>query len=476
MFDNPGDSLTVPEFDLLGESFTALFWIKRTGDSQIVLSHGTNEANKRLLISFRGDGRFTCGFGGNDLDAPDAVNDGQWHNYACSYDVGSGRQVLYRDGAQIAMRTVLTAYNGSGDLHIGAAATPWSSYTIDDLQIVRRALDGEAVRALFQAPSGGVAAGEIAFMPQLPGTPLRNELPLPGTLLHLTLDNQANAAGQLLLTDVSGYNNDATCTICPATSARGHSDSAVVFTGDQSMSVAPAAAAKLTNQSFTATFWVNLDSLDGDHSLLQLGTPQISSFMNLLIRDGLPVLSFYGNDTWMTEKIAANTWQHLTFRNDKATGEQTIFVNGVERTRQNGHAAFAGSGEALIGRGMRGRMDEVKIFDSALSTAAVQAIYRGSEPTLVLGFDERHAAKGATLTDSSGWQNNGVIESGAGDTANKLVPGKHDTTALWLDGTDDMVTLPATAALGLTGGDFTVAAWINASALNYSSAESGAAT
>ena len=111
-------------------------------------------------------------------------------------------------------------------------------------------------------------------------------------------------------------------------------------------------------------------------------------------------------------------------------------------------------------------MDEVKIFDSALSTVAVQAIYRSSEPTLVLGFDERHAAKGATLTDSSGWQNNGVIESGAGDTANKLVPGKHDTTALWLDGTDDMVTLPATAALGLTGGDFTVAAWINASALN----------
>ena len=85
------------------------------------------------------------------------------------------------------------------------------------------------------------------------------------------------------------------------------------------------------------------------------------------------------NQLWSAAPIAANRWTHLAATYDGAM--QRLFVNGVQVASRAQRGAIATSGNPLRigadgvrGEYFRGRIDEVRIYNRALSSTEIQAI------------------------------------------------------------------------------------------------------
>jgi hypothetical protein len=83
-------------------------------------------------------------------------------------------------------------------------------------------------------------------------------------------------------------------------------------------------------------------------------------------------------DTWASSALAANTWSHLAVTYDKQT--LRLYVNGVQvasRPRTQDIATSANplqiGGDSLYGQFFQGTIDEVRVYNTALTAAQIQA-------------------------------------------------------------------------------------------------------
>jgi hypothetical protein len=117
-------------------------------------------------------------------------------------------------------------------------------------------------------------------------------------------------------------------------------------------------------------------------------------------------------------------------------------------------------GNALWNEWFAGRIDDVRIYRRALTSAQVGAAMTGAVPdpqglVAAYSFD---AGAGATLADASGNHNDGVV-SGA-----RWTPDGRFGGALAFDGVDDLVTIADSESLDLAGA-MTLSAWVRPDAL-----------
>src|SRR5438046_5942311 len=85
----------------------------------------------------------------------------------------------------------------------------------------------------------------------------------------------------------------------------------------------------------------------------------------------------FGSDLVGTSALTANTWAHLAATYDGAT--MGLYVNGVQVTSRAQTGAIATStnplqigGDSIYGQYFAGRIDEVRIYNRALSAAEIQ--------------------------------------------------------------------------------------------------------
>src|SRR5207247_6798599 len=85
----------------------------------------------------------------------------------------------------------------------------------------------------------------------------------------------------------------------------------------------------------------------------------------------------FGSDLVGTSALTANTWAHLAATYDGAT--MRLYVNGVQVASRAQTGAIATStnplqigGDSLYGQYFAGRIDEVRIYNRALSAAGIQ--------------------------------------------------------------------------------------------------------
>ncbi|HBY94258.1 MAG TPA: hypothetical protein DEP84_09895, partial [Chloroflexi bacterium] len=157
VFDGADDVVTVKQsasLNLANTSFTVAFWAKRNaaGRWDMAIGQGTDSNNQGLHIGFRDNNTFTCDFYGNGLDTAAAYTDSDWHHWACTYDAGSRRQIIYRDGANVAQRTASAHYQGAGDVWVGKA--PWGAHfsgRLDEVAVFAKALSQAEVQASMEA-------------------------------------------------------------------------------------------------------------------------------------------------------------------------------------------------------------------------------------------------------------------------------------------------------------------------------------
>jgi hypothetical protein len=97
-------------------------------------------------------------------------------------------------------------------------------------------------------------------------------------------------------------------------------------------------------------------------------------------------MSFVGMRALSPTKPEPGRWYHLTGVRDAETGELSLYVDGERVATQDVCMAPASEGSLVIGRGqyggdevdhLRGDVDDVRVFDRALSDAEVAELAAG---------------------------------------------------------------------------------------------------
>lgn len=197
----------------------------------------------------------------------------------------------------------------------------------------------------------------------------------------------------------------------------------------------------------TTEYFVNLTSTTV-YIWLNAGTLTATGFT------GTP--TYYVNGQ-KTQTMTAGSWQHAVVTTTSAENASNLDI-----------------GRTADANYLEGKIDDVKLFDYALSQAQVAYAFNRGGPVGYWKFDE---CSGETAYDSSGKGNNGTLTPGSAaggnnDTAGTCNSGAtNPTNEMWnaggtgkrnysldFDGGNDFVTITDNDALDITG-DFTISAW-----------------
>ena len=319
----------------------------------------------------------------------------------------------------------------------------------------------------------GVSQVQVGFVPNMPGSPHYQESTLPGEVLHWLFEDQPDKNGVLRFQDVTGQGRTGTCTgaSCPTFGEPGHLGSAAHFDGvDDSVSLASFGAFTTT----TVSAWIYRTGANRARETIvsykEHGNCGFTLSLNEDRRRQYPRLHVRVGGAWysaeMTQSIPLNTWVHLAGTYDGQAirlyrdGREVASASAPGGMQQCNQTTAIGSRSSQNMHFFPGLMDEVRIFDHALSATEIKALYRGAGPVLALPFDEAWAMDGTALADQSGWTYQVTLHSGAGDANNKAAPGKVGPYAFGADGTGDYISVGPNTGLDTSHGRFTQAAWV----------------
>ncbi len=166
---------------------------------------------------------------------------------------------------------------------------------------------------------------------------------------------------------------------------------------------------------------------------------------------------------WNTgQLIALNQWEYITLTFDGTKIQ--FYKNGQYKSEQNITVLFNYTGNLRIGHQssgtdyFNGLIDEVRIYNRALSAEEVRYHYNHGGPVAEWKFDEGTGQKAhdESFNNNDGWLG-GTSASEASDPT--WVAGKFGG-ALSFDGSNDYVQAPDASNLDITS-DITLQAWIN---------------
>jgi len=193
--------------------------------------------------------------------------------------------------------------------------------------------------------------------------------------------------------DVSGNNN-------PGAVTGAHALSAAVI--NQGISLDPSAGSIVTqsqvlntSQSFTVSMWVKLVTTAGTQTFISQSGVNVSNFylqlggwlrgrftFDLYPSDSTAAADFYIDGTTQPQ---AGVWYHIAGVHDATAKKVRIYVNGVMEGEANApQGSFASTAPLTFGHGRwhgaradgnAAQMDDVRAFNTALTTAEIQAVY-----------------------------------------------------------------------------------------------------
>ena len=363
------------EINFAERSFTIEAWVKQeagaTGQQLIFSKRDTASSdNEDMHLRVREDGSMLFGFHGNDLgSAAGVLTQDEWHHVAFVMEAGEtgNNRYIYVDGVQVAYDSPATAYQGDGGAlqfgrWYGGASGQHFLGAMDETRIYNYALDAATVAQH--------AAGQYAqYQPNAPLLVMHME-DRSGAIRDATEVYSGNYTG-------TGYRQDGI-----------YGCGALSFDGSDRVEVATDRVLDFDNRSFTIEMWVNKDGAHGGQQVIMSKRDQIETAdndMHLRIYDtGQIQFDWYGNAVaTATGVLESGDWHHLafTFDLDETTGVQNIFYDGELVATRTGVTPYLGSGGTLYlgswgsGQYFYGLMDEFRVYNYALSAAAIAAHY-----------------------------------------------------------------------------------------------------
>jgi len=389
--------------------------------------------------------------------------------YYVAYVRNGNNWDIYVNGVSYASVTDTRTLNAPrDDIGIGLLPTSLQYFdgSIDEVRVYNRSLSASEIQQLYGSytPPSNATTGCVN-----------------GLCAYYNFDEGSGSVAY----DGSGKNNSGT--IYGATYVEGKKGSALLFDGiNDLVSIPDSANWDFSNRDFTINFWANFKSLDtgkGAISILDqfydvrawvVGYDQLGSTGNkgLYFRystDGTNV----NKDDAVAWSPAIGSWYQITairsgsninfYINGAQIGSD--FNAGIDTIYNSNEALWIGcahtaAGGDASGYCFNGTIDEVSIYNRALSALEIQELYGQTSTNVTTGcvnglcayynFDE---GSGTTANDSSGDGDTGTIN---GATWVDGVSGK----ALSFDGVSD-VTLPDSDLWNLGANNFAITMWVN---------------
>ncbi len=469
---DPGDG----DLDFGSGDFSVGFWMKSNGYSSqgssvnaAVAKHNLDAGNTAAGYSFYYAStnlmNFVIGNGTTAYTTTQTVSttaDNQWHQYT---GVRSGSTMyLYIDGILVTSTTVSGSVSNGTGFCIGDTCGGIRNVngSIDEVRVYNRAIAASEVASLY-AQGGGTKSNTSVSQPQGTG---RLDSGLAG---YWKLDDGSGTSA----IDSSTNGNTGTLTNGP-TWTTGQVGGAVDFDGSNDyINTTDLSSIEGTSQ-VTFSAWVNADTLSTRRGVI--GKEGQNYAMETEWTTGDDVLLYFGGGSiygyTTSDILATGQWQLWTMVFDgNQTGNASrlkFYLNGVERaltfvgtigsTSPSGSANAVRIGDSYDNSGngfLDGKIDEVRIYNRALSADEVGQLYRLTAPTGVdtglKGYWSFNGddMSGTTAYDRSGAGNTGTLTNGPTKTLGKV------GQALSFDGSNDYVDI---ANVSYTG-TFTFSTW-----------------
>lgn len=443
----------VEGINIANKSFTIEAWAYRATDTtdDWVLSQGTQTTRNGLHFGYRSGSlnkNFTLALWGDDLDYTDTdTNVGEWVHWAASFDNTSKTAILYKNGTQVATKTMGGSYTGSGDLLVGTDLAKSGSYNgmVDDLRIWDDVRTADEITAHYDRQLGGSESNLLAYytMESADGTTIKDK----------TSNNR-----DITLNDSDGINSIKLPT------------SAINLDGTDDH-VEIGALSENISGAYTMEAWVKFDAYTvagnsvGWPRIFDLG--QGASDDNLLFAldgtSGKLHLGTYvdnvGKGLTSSTQVPLNEWVHVAGVNDGA-GNAYLYINGVQVASGTGQyvAANVVRNSNFIGKSnfagdsmTDGQVADARLWNVARSADEIAANYdqqlTGNESGLVLNY-RFDGLDGTTVADNTSNGNDGTANGGA--TIVDTLPE--------IQGTSITLSTADTASGVMTGADVTGAA------------------
>ena len=176
-------------------------------------------------------------------------------------------------------------------------------------------------------------------------------------------------------------------------------------------------------------------------------------------------------DTGYKPSDLTNKWAMVTIVFDKSANRVKAYVNGVKQTNEYDISTVTGSVNnsanltigTMYGWQSDGVVDDVRIYNRALSASEVSAMYKTGQVTRktvsnsgLVGYWAMNEATGTVAMDSSGNGNNAAI---SGTTLPSWTNGKKGK-GLSFDGLTSTISLSNSSSLSSLTSSFTISHWI----------------
>jgi alpha-tubulin suppressor-like RCC1 family protein len=181
--------------------------------------------------------------------------------------------------------------------------------------------------------------------------------------------------------------------------------------------------------------------------------------------------------------VTTGVWQHIALSYSKATGMGTIYLNGAVVVQQNLGSFTSQTSFTNILIGARttygsiaspsikfaGKLDEVSVYNRALSASEIQAIYNAGSAGKCAPVTTACTPPSAGLVSWWAGESNALDSAGAnnGIAQNITYTNGEAGLAFYLNNSNAYVEVPASSSLNVgTGNGFTFETWINPANLN----------
>lgn len=296
-----------------------------------------------------------------------------------------------------------------------------------------------------------------------------SSMPTSGLVGHWKMDDGSGTTA----TDSSSNGNDGTLTNSPTWVTGQLSGAIDAAAGDEYIDVGDPAGGELDfgTGDFSVSFWIYLDGYVSQGSAAngllgkkRLSSPNNTGYAFYIDSGNLP--KFAVADGTSEALITATTdisggWHHIIgLRN---SGTVQLYIDGIKEGTDGSLSTDISNSNALTfltdpsdltGRNMDGKLDDIRIFNRALSTAEISCLAgQGCLDYELVGHWKLDETSGTTAVDSSGQGNDGTMGGGlaGGDTTVGKI-----TTALSFDGVGDYI---ATNYNPPVQGSWSIAAW-----------------
>jgi alpha-tubulin suppressor-like RCC1 family protein len=343
--------------------------------NEVIMSLGQpGIANKYLTMGIDRENRPFCNFYGSDLRSANWYSDLTWHQYACSYDPISRVRTLWRDTAIIAQDVVLAGFTpGSARIIIGRRYDTMEGFTgtLSSFEIINHVV----TQSEMHDPTSIASTDKIAR--------LQIE-----TLMKSISPNRATIR--------CGGDNGLCANFAIPRVGKSHDDRAAIFQNNQlNLALQPAPA------SFTIAYWAAPDNyalpaiiasrLNSDNTGLYMGFDQTTDGEESTTPQVFCKWQLNPSNTTIALNITEtfNNWTHYACSYDAVKSELAFYVNAQLVGRQSvptqslGNSIKVGhnsTSEYFNEMWYRGLLDDLMIYDHALSSGTLIFIYNMTNP------------------------------------------------------------------------------------------------